>query len=301
MQLAAATRMFLAKKAQQQRVSPNTIAAYERDLAAFAKWFNASANVEWQQTDAHHIRQFVAACRRQTLTAASIKRRISAVRSFFTWAVQQDYLPANPAMGIAAPKGEKKLPETLSVDDMSQLLKIPVTDALSCRDLAMFECIYSSGLRLSELVNIDLQDLSLTSQELRVTGKGNKTRLLPIGKVAVQAIQNWMRERASIAAPDEKALFVSQRGTRLGARSVQQRLDYWARRLGLAQHVHPHMLRHSFASHLLESSGDLRAVQELLGHSDISTTQIYTHLDFQHLAKVYDQAHPRATKKSPRS
>jgi integrase/recombinase XerC len=204
----------------------------------------------------------------------------------------------NPGHDVSAPKSAQRLPDTLSVDDISRLLVVETGDPLDVRDLAMLELMYSSGLRLSELVSLDTRDVDLAERVLRVTGKGNKTRLLPIGRKAVQALQVWLRRRAAQLAEGEAAVFTGRNGRRLGARAVQQRVHRFARRRGLPGNVHPHTLRHSFASHLLESSGDLRAVQELLGHADISTTQIYTHLDFQHLARVYDQAHPRARKSS---
>jgi integrase/recombinase XerC len=192
------------------------------------------------------------------------------------------------------------LPGTLDADQVAELLKTTEGDALALRDRAMLELFYSSGLRLAELIGLDLVDLDFADQTVRVTGKGNKTRILPVGRHALEAVRNWLPVRIGLAKPDETALFVSQRGRRIAARSVQQRVAGWARRRGSARHLHPHLLRHSFASHLLESSGDLRAVQELLGHSSISTTQVYTHLNFQHLAETYDKAHPRARRRGSR-
>ena len=199
---------------------------------------------------------------------------------------------------MQAPKARKRLPETLDADQMSRLLTFRTDDTLSVRDKAIMELFYSSGLRLSELVDLDLADVDLRDRTVRVTGKGNKTRMVPIGRFAVDALVAWLKERSAIAAAGEDALFVSQRGGRLLQRAVQVRIDRWAKLQGLGVHLHPHMFRHSFATHLLESSQDLRAVQELLGHANISTTQVYTHLDFQHLAKIYDQAHPRARRKT---
>lgn len=206
-------------------------------------------------------------------------------------------LTHNPAADIRAPKVRRSLPHSLDVDQLAQLLAIPANDALAMRDRALMELLYSSGLRLAELIAVDLGDVDLRERMVRVTGKGSKTRILPIGRKAKEAIAAWQRERAALAAIDEAALFVSQRGRRLTARAVQARVAYWARRQGLPMAVHPHLFRHSFATHLLESSRDLRAVQELLGHADVGTTQIYTHLDFQHLARIYDETHPRARSK----
>lgn len=301
----AATQQFLQHIREQKQLSEHTVTSYARDFQYFQTYAEQAVSepVAWPSLDAGHIRHYVAYCRRQTLSSASIQRRLSALRSFFTWAVQQKHMVANPALGVRAPKGEKRLPQTLSVDDIGQLLNITATDPMALRDRAMFELIYSSGLRLAELVGVDIDGgidggIDWSSAQIRVVGKGEKMRQLPLGKQARDAIQRWLPVRSQIANVNESALFVGSRGARLNPRMVQTRLDYWAREKGLAQHVHPHMLRHSFASHMLESSGDLRAVQELLGHADISTTQIYTHLDFQHLAKVYDQAHPRAKKSS---
>ena len=203
----------------------------------------------------------------------------------------------NPVQGVRAPKAKKKLPTTITAESLGDMLDSGAADPLEIRDLAMLELFYSSGLRLTELVNLNLAEFESGDRTLVVTGKGSKTRQLPVGKQAFAAVQNWLRVRTGLARPEEQALFVSRRGQRISPRTVQARVDRWARCRSLPQHLHPHMLRHSFASHLLESSGDLRAVQELLGHADISTTQIYTHLDFQHLARVYDDAHPRARKR----
>jgi len=219
------------------------------------------------------------------------------LRSFYQFLIRKHQLKNNPAIDIRAPKTARTLPDTLDADTLTQLLEIPGDSILAIRDRAIMELFYSSGLRLSELVNLDTCDIDLNENILRATGKGNKTRILPIGRKAAEALNNWLQQRVILAKVEEQALFVSQRGSRISTRSVQQRLNYWRKKQGLEQHIHPHKLRHSFASHILESSGDLRAVQELLGHADISTTQIYTHLDFQHLAKVYDKAHPRARKK----
>ena len=210
--------------------------------------------------------------------------------------VQHKLIKGNPFDDVRAPKAEKRLPKTLSVDQITNLVEIDISNPISYRDKAVLELFYSSGLRLAELCRLDLNDLSLDQQLIRVTGKGNKTRELPIGRHALKALQEWILVRNSFPLKDYQAVFVSQHGNRINPRTIQQRVKYWAVKQGIEISVSPHMLRHSFASHLLESSGELRSVQELLGHSNISTTQIYTHLDFQHLAQVYDDAHPRAKK-----
>jgi integrase/recombinase XerC len=222
---------------------------------------------------------------------------LSSARSYFRWLVREHHATSNPFDTLKAPRKPRKLPDTLDIDAVQQLVSIEGDDVLTIRDRAILELFYSSGLRLSELTGLDITDIDIQGGEARVTGKGSKTRIVPVGQAARSAIQRWLSVRPQLAKLTEKGMFVSRRGTRLGVRSVEKRLKYWAARQGLDRNVHPHMLRHSFASHILESSGDLRAVQELLGHKNISTTQIYTHLDFQHLAKVYDKAHPRAKRK----
>ena len=251
----------------------------------------------WRSIDSHHIRNFVVLQKHAKLSSKSIQRRLSAVRSFYRFLLKENVVKHNPANDIPAPKATKRLPKTLDVDEISQLLNHSEDALLEVRDKAMIELFYSSGLRLSELTGLNLIDIDLKDQTLRVTGKGNKTRVVPIGRHARDALKRWLKNRPNLAKSDETALFVSSRGTRIHVRSVQSRLKLWASKQTLNQSLHPHMLRHSFASHILESSGDLRAIQELLGHSDISTTQIYTHLDFQHLANVYDKTHPRAKKR----
>ena len=213
------------------------------------------------------------------------------------WLAREGQHKRNPFDSIKAPRGPRRLPATLDIDAMQQLLNLPGDGPLTVRDRAILELFYSSGFRLSELVGLDLSDIDLASGEARVSGKGSKVRVVPVGRMALRALRDWLAVRNQLANDDEVAMFVSRRGSRLAARSIEQRLKYWSMRQGINRNLHPHMLRHSFASHLLESSGDLRAVQELLGHQNISTTQIYTHLDFQHLAKIYDSAHPRARKK----
>ena len=288
---------FLTYIATEKQLSPNTLQSYTRDLQRLLSFCQEHSLDNWQDLHAKHIRQFVAQIHRQGLSGSSIQRMLSTVRSFYRFLSRIQVVEQNPAEAVQAPKAPRKLPATLDVDQIVQLLEIPVTDVISARDAAIMELIYSSGLRISELVSLDIHSLDLSDRSLRVTGKGRKTRMLPIGGKALQAIERWLDTRHEFADYAENALFVSQRGTRITVRSVQQRMDYWGKRMGVQGKVHPHRLRHSFASHMLESSGDLRAVQELLGHEDISTTQIYTHLDFQHLMQVYEGAHPRAHKK----
>jgi len=280
----------------ERRLSANTRHHYRRDLMELQAFCTGSGIADWGDLSTHHVRQFAAQAHRRGLCGRSIQRRLSAIRGFYNYLLREQAVSGNPGHEVSAPKSAQRLPDTLSVDDMSRLLAVETDDPLDLRDLAMLELMYSSGLRLSELVSLDTRDMDLEERVLRVTGKGGKTRLVPIGRKAVQALRSWLRQRAAQLAEGETAVFTGRSGRRLGARAVQLRVRRWALRLGLPGEIHPHTLRHSFASHLLESSGDLRAVQELLGHADISTTQIYTHLDFQHLARVYDKAHPRARK-----
>jgi integrase/recombinase XerC len=291
---------YLRSLRTERRLSPNTSAAYTRDLAALSEFCEREAVASLAMLDSWHVRRFAAESHRKGLAPRSIARRLSAVRSFLGALVAQGRLKANVAMDISAPKAARRLPGTLDADQVAELLESTADDALALRDRAMLELFYSSGLRLAELIGLDIVDLDFADQTVRVTGKGNKTRILPVGRLALEAIRNWLPVRLGLAKPDEAALFVSRRGRRLAARSVQIRVAQWARQRGSARHLHPHLLRHSFASHLLESSGDLRAVQELLGHSSISTTQVYTHLNFQHLAETYDKAHPRARRRGGR-
>ncbi|RKT58623.1 integrase/recombinase XerC [Azonexus fungiphilus] len=292
---AEAVAAWLAELAEQRRLSPHTIANYRRDLAQLL------AAAEGQPLDrllVHHIRRFVAGLHAKGLSGRSLARLLSAWRGFFAWLGERGLVRINPCDGIRAPKSPRRLPKALSVDEAARLLQ-PDDDGdsrLEARDAAMFELLYSSGLRLAELVGLDRDALDsiLNDGEVRVIGKRSKPRLVPVGSQARQALAAWAAVRDALAATDEPALFVNRRGRRIGPRSVELRLARRAVRLGLPQHVHPHMLRHSFASHVLQSSGDLRAVQEMLGHASIASTQVYTHLDFQHLASVYDRAHPRA-------
>jgi integrase/recombinase XerC len=282
----------------ERRASPHTVDNYRRDLKLLHAYCTERGLDHWRELDASGARAYVTYLHRAGQAGKSIQRRLSAARAFYRFLLRERAVDANPLNGIRAPKSRKRLPAILSADQATQLVAIPADGPLATRDRAILELFYSSGLRLAELVSINLTDMDLHDGLVRVTGKGAKTRVVPVGSHARAALQAWLEARAACAALGETALFVARNGRRLSARSVQQRLHTWARRQGVGVAVHPHMLRHSFASHLLESSGDLRAVQELLGHADISTTQIYTHLDFQHLAKVYDQAHPRARKKA---
>ncbi len=288
---------FLRHLAHERRLSPRTLDAYRRDLQSFRHWNRCHGDLPWQRLDQAQVRAYVADQHRQGISGTTLRRRLSALRSFYRYLMREGEAKCDPARGVRAPKVARKLPGTLEVDQLQQLLDQPANTPLEIRDSAMMELVYSCGLRLAELVAIDLTDLDRLEAMLEVTGKGNKTRRLPVGRKALEAVDRWLRLRGEMARPGEPALFVSRRGRRISRRSVQQRMDLLARRRGALRHLHPHLLRHSFASHLLESSSDLRAVQELLGHADISTTQVYTHLDFQHLARVYDQAHPRARRK----
>jgi integrase/recombinase XerC len=261
--------------------------------------FCAANDVDsWDQLDSEHIRAFSALSYRRGLSARSIQRRLSAARTFFRYLLREKHVRTNPVVSVSAPKSPKRLPGNLDADRMARLLDIPGDTAVANRDRAMLELLYSSGLRLSELVDLDLGDVDAQDATVRVTGKGNKDRIVPVGRQALAALSRWHKCRAELAPADETALFVSNRGRRISRRSVQARVTHWAKKQGIDAKVFPHLFRHSFASHILESSHDLRGVQELLGHANISTTQIYTHLDFQHLAQIYDQTHPRARKKS---
>tara|TARA_R110002073_G_scaffold4917_16_gene31122 strand:+ start:8119 stop:9045 length:927 start_codon:yes stop_codon:yes gene_type:complete len=292
---------FLTHLNHERGLSQNTIENYSRDLQNFASFLEVE-NVPWKNVSSHHVRGFVAARHRKGASGKSLQRALSAIRTFFHYLIREQHIINNPAIDIATPKTAKKLPRTLDPDQVSQLLDSKVSSWHHVRDHAIMELFYSSGLRLSELVGSNIVSVDLDESNIRVLGKGRKERIVPVGQQANQAIVQWLRVRANLPKKnaqvlDDEALFLSENGKRLGQRSVQNRVKAWALERGLPGNLHPHMLRHSFASHILESSQDLRSVQELLGHSDISTTQIYTHLDFQHLANVYDKAHPRAQKK----
>ena len=285
---------FIRHLASEKRHSPRTCDSYQRDLLRLADWLGRSGFVAWQRVTNHDLRRYVATLSREGLSGRSIARHLSATRRFYQFLLREKLASDNPALDIRAPKSGRRLPRVADVDQLNHLLDGQPDDPLEVRDLCMFELMYSSGLRLAELASLDLDTVDLRSGEVRVMGKGGKERLLPVGRKAISAIQAWLPYRAALANDGEAALFVSQRGERLSHRSIQARLSRWGISRGADQKLHPHLLRHSFASHMLESSGDLRAVQELLGHADIATTQVYTHLDFQHLARVYDQSHPRA-------
>ena len=288
---------YLQTLAVERRLSEHTVNAYRRDINKLLEYAEQYSLILWQGINVKEARRFAAKLHASGLNPKSIQRILSACRSLFNYLVQTRQIKLNPFTDIRAPKANKTLPKTLTAEQLAQLIEINPQDPLSYRDQAFMELFYSSGLRLSELCDLNLHDLMFDQLLIRVTGKGNKTRDLPIGSMAVKAIRAWLLERNKLPLKDFDAVFVSKWGRRISARNIQQRIKYWAKKQGLDINISPHMLRHSFASHMLESSGELRSVQELLGHANISTTQIYTHLDFQHLAKVYDQAHPRAKKK----
>ena len=309
----------------ERRCSPHTLAAYTRDLRALVSYCDRAGVTGWTGIDSGHVRAFAARAHASGLGPRSIQRRLSAVRSFYEFLQREAQAlrtgvrtsgPVEPAAGamatvenearevapirsnpgedVRAPKAARRLPETLDADQMARLLDIPAGEPFATRDRAIMELLYSSGLRLAEIVGLDLGHLDLPDRTVHVLGKGRKARVVPVGRVAIRALQQWLTERVGLTRPDEQALFVGRSGRRLGRRAVELRVAHWARRQGLPAHVYPHLFRHSFASHLLESGAELRGVQELLGHADIATTQIYTHLDFQHLARIYDATHPRA-------
>lgn len=294
--LSPAVEAYLGRLAVERRSSAHTLAAYRRDLAALIAYLHAAGVCDWRQLDGEYLRDFIATEHRRGLSGKSLQRRLSACRGLLRELQRQGLLAHDPSLGLKAPKAARKLPRVLDPDEMTRLVEVPTDAALGLRDRAMLELFYSCGLRLSELCALRWRDLDLDDRSLRVLGKGNKMRLLPIGRLAWQALCAWRAHCAAQAGPDAP-VFAGRGGSPIGARAVQLRLKKLARQQGIWQRVHPHLLRHSFASHLLESSGDLRGVQELLGHADIATTQVYTHLDFQHLAKIYDAAHPRARRK----
>jgi integrase/recombinase XerC len=295
---------FLSHLHVERRMSRHTLAAYRHDLLTLLGFCERRDVQRFAALNNFQVRAFAAAEHAGGIAPRSIQRRLSAVRSFYEYLMREGVAKNNPALEVRAPKSKKRLPATLDADQMARLLDFRADDSLSARDKAMMELFYSSGLRLSELVGLDTAAVDLQDRTVRVLGKGNKTRIVPIGRHAVGALQRWLKVRAALVRQKpglEAALtgpmFVGKTGRPLSVRAVQLRVATWARRQGLSMHVHPHMFRHSFATHLLESSGDLRGVQELLGHADISTTQVYTHLDFQHLASVYDASHPRARRR----
>ncbi|HHH36800.1 MAG TPA: tyrosine recombinase XerC [Gammaproteobacteria bacterium] len=298
MTLADWQERYLSHLHHERRLSSHTLAGYRRDLHRLLRYCKTWGLTSWADLDQHRARDYAAALHREGLGGRSIQRHLSALRGFCEYLIREGVLRHNPARGVHAPRTPRKLPAALDVDQVQRLLEIGDDSPLAVRDRAILELCYSSGLRLSELIGLNLDHLNLEDGTVTVTGKGGKTRVVPVGRHAREALRRWLATRPAFAVdPGEAALFLSRRGRRLAPRTLQQRLRHWARRQGLAGTVHPHQLRHSFASHVLESSGDLRAVQELLGHADISTTQIYTHLDFQHLAQVYDSSHPRARRR----
>ncbi|KKM70095.1 hypothetical protein LCGC14_1444160 [marine sediment metagenome] len=288
---------FARHLASEKRHSPRTCESYQRDLFRLATWLVEQNNTEWRAVTGYDLRRYVANLSREGLSGRSIARHLSAIRRFYQYLLRERRAIDNPALDIRAPKSRRRLPGVADVDQLNYLLDASTDDPLEVRDQCMFELMYSSGLRLAELASLNIDAIDCRGGEARVVGKGSKTRLIPVGRKALEALSRWLPVRASMVPEAQTALFVSRRGDRLSHRSIQARLSRWGIVKGADQKLHPHMLRHSFASHMLESSGDLRAVQELLGHADIATTQIYTHLDFQHLARVYDQSHPRARRR----
>ncbi|MBA4381242.1 MAG: tyrosine recombinase XerC [Sideroxydans sp.] len=285
---------YLAYLNNERNYSPLTAENYARDIR---RLFTLAGATPLPDLKSHHIRRYIAQLHGGGLSGRSLARVLSSWRGFYNYLMRDHDCKSNPCVGLRPPKAPKTLPHALSPDEASKLMDMPVENPIDARDKAMFELLYSSGLRLAELVGLDPIDMDFADASVRVTGKGNKTRIVPLGSHAITALQAWLAVREQVAKPDETALFVGNRGARIAPRTVELQLQKWAIKQGLNTGVHPHMLRHSFATHVLQSSGDLRAVQEMLGHASISTTQVYTHLDFQYLAKIYDGAHPRAKKK----
>jgi integrase/recombinase XerC len=281
----------------ERRLSALTVKNYHRDIEALYTFLCNAEIPDWAHVDGGHVRSFAARLHRRGQAPRSIQRRLAALRNLFEYLLREGVVSSNPGVDITAPKAPRRLPETLDADAMGRLLDVRVDHPIATRDRAIMELFYSSGLRLAELAGLQATDVDLLEGTVRVTGKGAKTRIVPVGEKAREALRDWLKVRPQLEKTPLTAMFISRNGLPLSHRNIQARVAYWARRLGLPQGVSPHTFRHSFATHLLESSGDLRAVQEMLGHADIGTTQIYTHLDFQHLARIYDQAHPRARKR----
>ena len=281
----------------ERRLSALTVKNYHRDIEALYTFLCNAEIPDWAHVDGGHVRSFAARLHRRGQAPRSIQRRLAALRNLFDYLLREGVVSSNPGVDITAPKAPRRLPETLDADAMGRLLDVRVDHPIATRDRAIMELFYSSGLRLAELAGLQATDVDLVEGTVRVTGKGAKTRIVPVGEKAREALRDWLKVRPQLEKTPLTAMFISRNGLPLSHRNIQARVAYWARRLGLPQGVSPHTFRHSFATHLLESSGDLRAVQEMLGHADIGTTQIYTHLDFQHLARIYDQAHPRARKR----
>jgi integrase/recombinase XerC len=294
-QTPATLQGYLAYLHNERNYSPLTSESYARDIR---RLFALAGTTPLPDIKSHHIRRFIAQLHSGGLGGRSLARVLSAWRGFYSYLMRDHGCKSNPCVGLRAPKAPKALPHALSPDEAVKLVEMPVETPLDARDKAMFELLYSSGLRLAELVSLDPMDMDFADASVRITGKGNKTRIVPLGSHAIAALKAWLAVREQVAKPDETALFVGKNGARISPRTVQTQLRQWAIKQGISSSVHPHMLRHSFATHVLQSSGDLRAVQEMLGHASISTTQVYTHLDFQYLAKIYDGAHPRAKKKT---
>ena len=280
----------------ERQVSPHTLSNYQRQLVHVVEILQHAGIQQWQQVTPSVVRFVIAQSHKDGLHEKSLALRLSALRRFLSYLVQLGELKVNPATGISAPKQAKHLPKNIDTEQVQQLLANYSKEPIDIRDRAIIELLYSSGLRLSELQGLNLNSINIRVREVRVIGKGNKERVVPLGRYASHAIQQWLKVRL-LFNPKDEALFVSQLGNRMSHRAIQMRLETWGIRQGLNSHLNPHKLRHSFATHMLEASSDLRAVQELLGHSNLSTTQIYTHLNFQHLAEVYDSAHPRAKRK----
>ena len=295
---AAWIEKFIRHLTYERRLSDLTCKHYKRDLESLVSWCDKYGVERWAVLDDEHMRSYAAAAYRQGLSPRSIQRQLSAARTFFRFLLREKHVRKNPVQSVSAPKSGKRLPENLDADRMARLLDIPGEGPIVTRDRAILELLYSSGLRLAELTGLNLGDIDIADGTVAVTGKGGKDRIIPVGRYARKAMRAWLGERRSLASAGENAMFVSRRGTRLSHRSVQARVNHWAKRQGIDMRVYPHLFRHSFATHLLESSHDLRGVQELLGHANISTTQVYTHLDFQHLAQIYDRTHPRARAKN---
>jgi integrase/recombinase XerC len=292
----SALERYLSSLRTGRRLAANTLSAYSRDGALLAALAQGRA---LEAIDSRDIRRFIATIHSRGQSPRSLARILSSWRGLFEWLARRREVATNPCTGVRAPKAPRHLPEVLSPDEAVRLVSVEDSSPMGRRDRALFELAYSCGLRVSELTGLDLDSVDARTGEVRVTGKGSKTRIVPVGAPALEALAAWLPARSELAKPAERALFVGRSGRRLAPREVQRRIKRWAAQAGLEVDVHPHMLRHSFASHVLQSSGDLRAVQEMLGHASIASTQVYTHLDFQHLAKVYDAAHPRARRAKP--
>jgi integrase/recombinase XerC len=288
---------FLAHLRSERNLSAHTVAAYRRDLSCLNDYCSANEIERWQDLRVHNLRRYAAVSFAKGLGARSIQRRLSGARSLMDSLIREGTLKNNPVAGVSAPKAPRRLPDALDPEQMARLLEVRGDSYLAVRDRAIMELLYSSGLRLAELVSLNLGDIS-GDGTVRVTGKGSKERIVPVGRFALDAIAAWQNQRANVASVEEPALFVGRQGKRISPRTVQAMVRKRAIEAGLPKRVYPHLFRHSFATHMLESSSDLRGVQEMLGHADISTTQVYTHLDFQHLAQIYDKAHPRAQRRN---